>query len=84
MKKLLFLALTLALTSPAYGGYVTQPGGGTVGGTGCTTSGGVVLKGDGAGGCANATSPTDYIAPSNKLSDLSATTSAESGRRHFQ
>ena len=78
MKYLLLLAFDILMfTAPVYSGYVSQPGGGTVGGTGCTTSGGAVLKGDGAGGCANAVAPTDYISPSSKISDLSATTSAE-------
>lgn len=45
----------------AWAGFISQPTSVT-GGTGCTSSGSSILKGDGAGGCANASSGTDYLA----------------------
>lgn len=43
------------------------PASGGGGGTGCTTSGSSILKGDGSGGCANAVAGTNYVAPGGAL-----------------
>jgi hypothetical protein len=37
----------------------------TINGSGCTTSGSAILKGNGAGGCSNATSGTDFVPPTS-------------------
>src|SRR5262245_45538529 len=51
-----------AFAQSSYGGNngVANP---TFNGSGCTTSGTAVLKGNGAGGCANATSSSDFAPP---------------------
>jgi hypothetical protein len=41
---------------------ITLPAGG-----GCTTSGTSILKGNGSGGCGNATAGTDYLAPASPI-----------------
>lgn len=71
----IFLASMLALAARAQA--QTSIGGGlgvtstiSGGSSGCSTSGASMLKGNGSGGCSNATSGTDYQAPINSSSPL--------------
>jgi hypothetical protein len=45
-------------------------------GTGCTTSGTAILKGDGSGGCANGTADTNYAAPPGQVNLTSSASMA--------
>lgn len=55
----------LLLTQEVHADGFFGGGGGGGGGTGCNTSGTQVLKGDGAGGCDNASAGTDFTSPSS-------------------
>lgn len=70
-----FLACTPIARAQVGGGFGGGGGGGSGGGgggTGCNTAGTSMLKGNGTGGCANATAGTDYQAPALGIPNITS------------
>lgn len=74
MMILRFLIALLFLPSIAIAQMSHPPGGG--GGSGCNTSGSQILKGDGAGGCSNASAGTDFTSPTSTEAQSNKTLAA--------
>jgi hypothetical protein len=66
------LACVRLAHAQAGGGVIGGGGGGGGGGNGCSTSGTAMLKGNNAGGCANANAGADYAPPTSGTAILKA------------